>query len=84
VERARVFKKIRRRRRTAVSRSRDEHRVGNEMEIDEAIACAGRWSVFGRSLSSGVELFGVTPESRHHHVNAMRGLRRMRGCIHDV
>jgi hypothetical protein len=77
-------KRIRRRRRTAVSRCCDEHRMGNEMEIDEAIACSGCWSVFGRSLSSGVELFGVTPESRYHHVNAMRELHRPRGCIHVV
>jgi hypothetical protein len=54
------------------------------MEIDEAIACSGCWSVFGRPLSSGFELFGVTPESRYHHVNAMKELHRLRGCIHDV
>jgi hypothetical protein len=60
--------------------------MGNEVEIDEAIACGGCWSVFGRSLSSGVELFGVTPESRgrHHHLNAMMELHRLRGCIHVV
>jgi hypothetical protein len=77
-------KRIRRRRRTAVSRCCDEHRMGCEVVIDEAIACGGCWSVFGRSWSSGVELFGVTPESRYHHVNAMRELHRLRGCIHDV
>jgi hypothetical protein len=67
------------RRRTAVSRCCDEHRMGSEvvMIIDEAIACSRCWSVFGRSWSSGVELFGVTPESRYHHVNAMKEMHRM-------
>jgi hypothetical protein len=77
-------KRIRRRRRTAVSRCRDVHRMGCEVEIDEAIACSRCWSVFGRPWSSGVELFGVTPESRYHHVNAMRESHRSRGYIHVV
>jgi hypothetical protein len=52
--------------------------MGSELVIDEAIACSRCWSVFGRSWSSGVELFGVTPESRCHHMNAMKELHRMR------
>jgi hypothetical protein len=43
---ARVLKRIRRRRRTAVLRCCDEHRMGCEVEIDEAMHAA----VVGRSL----------------------------------